>query len=159
LAIEADETALAMAARAERAQRVWRWFALSVPVTLFPGILLYGTFGSFEGVRWNLLTTPFFMTVAAGILALRGLRRVWLLPWKGQGRPPAAALARIERGANKFLVAAWAFAALPACFALVLFLFEAPRAYPFVFELIAVTYFIVYFPRKTYFPALLGYPE
>lgn len=159
MAIEANEHALAAAARAERAQAAWRWFAMSVPATLLPGIVFYGTFGSFEGVRWYTLTTPFFMTVAAGILGLRGLRRVWLRPWKGPGRPPAAEAARIEAGALRFLAAAWLFAALPASFALALCLFEAPREYPFVFELIAVVYFIVYFPRRAYFEALMGYPE
>lgn len=144
------------AARALDAQKKWRWFASAVPVSLLVGVVLYGTLSSID-IRWNALSNGFVVVIIAGIVLLRSLRRMWLRRYPQN--PGAMVLAMMEGRARQFLLIAWVFAAAVALMGMVLFLFAAPRQYPFVFEFIAAVYFALYYPRQRFFDDLLRYQE
>lgn len=148
----------ANARRAAEAQALWRKFALTVPFGLLLGESLYGTLGASGALPWYRLTTPFLIAVVTGLGLLRLTRRFLLRRWKGAAAPSAMASAQIERAAGLFFKLAWGYSALTALLGLVLFLSGAPRAYPYVFEVVAVAYFLVYYPRRKVFDDLLWHP-
>lgn len=143
---------------AAEAQATWRKIALTVPLCLLLGESLYGTLGASGALPWYRLSTPFVIAVVAGLAILRTLRRFWLRRWKGAQAPTAMATAQIERDAGRFFKLAWGYSALTAGLGLVLFLSGAPRIYPYVFEVVAVAYFLVYYPRRKVFDDLLWHP-
>lgn len=145
------------ARRAAAAQATWRKFALTVPLSLLLGESLYGTLSA-SGVIWSRLSTPFLIAVVTGLGLLRLTRRFLLRRWKGAAAPSAMAAAQIERAAGLFFMLAWGYSALTAGLGLVLFLSGAPRVYPYVFEVVAVAYFLVYYPRRKVFDDLLWHP-
>lgn len=147
------------APRAAEAQRSWRRWALTVPFALLLGESLYGALGATGAVHWYRVSTPFVVVVAAGVVVLRTMRRFWLRRWRGERAPSAMVAAHIARDAGRFFRLAWAYSALTALLGFVLFLAGAPRLYPYVFEVVAVAYFLVYYPRRKVFDDLLWHPE
>ena len=125
-----------------------------VPVAILLGELLYGTLSSMQNVSWNELWQPFSIVVIGGIVALRMGRRQWLTPWKGPLPPDAETSARMIESAYKYLRMAWGFAALQALAGMAMMLFASPRENAYVFTGISVVYFLLYFPRKSFFQHL-----
>lgn len=144
--------AFSLEMRRRKAKRLWMLLAAIVPLCILGGEVGFGILHA-NGAAW---VRP-FLTVAAGlVMAMFVGRRFWLNRWKGPSPPDHETGEAIARNAFRYLYLAWGVATVWALLGLGLLLAgSVPRRLPYVFEGIAAFYFLVYFPRRSFFGVLL----
>jgi hypothetical protein len=140
--------------RRRKAQGQWQTVAMVVPVSILVGELLYGTLSSMRGISWATLWQPLSIMVIVGLVLLRMARRIWLPPSSAPLPPNAAVDERRLSDAFKYLRLAWFFAALQALAGMAMMLYAAPRPNAYIFDGISIVYFLLYFPRLSFFRQL-----
>ena len=144
--------AFALGMRRRQAKRVWMVLAALVPLCWAGGEIGYGILHA-NGAA---LVRPFLTAAAVLVMAMFVGRRFLIVRWKGPSPPDAETGEAIARKAFGYLYLAWGIAVLWALLGLGLLLAGGvPRRMPYVFEAIAAVYFLVYFPRRSFFGVLL----